>query len=178
MDKPLPSKLNEQATNEQFEKERKVAFEKVEHTEHKRETAKRKWLLRSQKLAKNLRWTALGLSTEKGAVSRERRRSAGEISNEDRATPKRDKKLFRMHTVDESKFKKKLEKYTPSNEGEFQASPRGAVCADASPGSPDGHRRTGICEEMEKEMICQGDSLHSLREAIIVQETLRNNFLL
>ena len=44
-------------------------------------------------------------------------------------------------------------------------------------GSPDGRRR-GICEEMEKQMFCEGDSLHSLREAIVVQETLKNNFFL
>ena len=168
------AKLNKPSNTEQVEQERMLDIEKIQPK------TKSKWLLRSQKFAKSLHLSIHDRNTDKGKISRQRRRSVGELGDREKSSCH--KKLVRLNTVDGSELKKMstrfsshfTEIYSDNNEeGEDESVERDSF----TPDSPTGRRR-GICEEMEKRMLCEGDSLYALREAIVVQETLKNNFLL
>ena len=49
------------------------------------------------------------------------------------------------------------------------------VCLESYSGTP---RRGSICEELEKEIFQGGISLHKMRKAMVIQETLKDRFLM
>ena len=49
------------------------------------------------------------------------------------------------------------------------------ICLEAYSGTP---RRGSICEELEKEIFQGGISLHKMRKAMVIQETLKDRFLM
>lgn len=166
-------KQNEASNSEQIEKERILGIEKTQPK------TKGKWLLRSKKITRSLRLAVHDENTDKGKIFRQRKRSnsVGELGSREKSTCH--KKLIRINTVDASDFRKKMPHSVTENCFKKNEDDEDEKVEQKSvlPNSPDGRRR-GICEEMEKRMLCEGDSLRSLREAIIVQETLKNNFLL